>query len=195
MSYLSRIQVVSPLRSAVKVLCAVAVGLGFCVSQASAALYVDNDVILKTLSSSTPSHYGNFNILNQGYNPDTEEVIWAGVAFVFVGSDSSEDTVRISLNCESQGVHYVSYGFSVFGGLLSGEALCDLNEFGVLSYQIRWLSGDPFLFKTATLLAETSANSSVTSVPVPDGGLTVGMLGLALLGLGLASRKFKASKA
>jgi hypothetical protein len=190
MSYLSSIKVVSPLRSAVKLLCAVAVGLGFCASQANAALYVDNDVILKTLSSSTPSHYGNFNILNQGYNPDTEQVIWAGVAFVFVGSDSTEDTVRISLNGESQGVHYISYGFSVFGGLLSGEALCDLNEFGVLSYQIRWLSGDPFLLKTATLLAETSANASV-----PDGGTTVGMLGLALLGLGLVSRKFKGAKA
>ena len=191
--YQSRTKGVSPLRSAVRFLCAVAVGLGFCASQAQAALYVDNDVILKTLSSSTPSHYGNFNILNQGYNPDTEQVIWAGVAFVFVGSDSAEDTVRISLNGESQGVQHVSYGFSVFGGLLSGEALCDLNDFGVLSYQVRWLSGDPFLFKTATLLAETSANASVPSVP--DGGTTVGMLGLALLGLGLAGRKLKASRA
>jgi hypothetical protein len=188
--YQSRIKVVSPLRSAVGFLCAVAVGLGFCASQAHAGLYVDNDVILKTLSSSTPSHYGNFNILNQGYNPDTEQVIWAGVAFVFVDSDNTEDTVRISLNGESQGVQHISYGFSVFGGLLSGEALCDLNDFGVLSYQVKWLSGDPFLFKTATLMAETSANASV-----PDGGTTVGMLGLALLGLGVASRKFKAAKA
>ncbi len=190
MSYLSRIKVVSPLRSVIKVLCAAAVGFGFCASQANAALYVDNDVILKTLSSSSPSYYGNFNILNQGYNPDTEQVIWAGVAFVFLDSDSREDTVRISLNGESQGVQHISYGFSVFGGLLSGEALCDLNEFGVLSYQVRWLSGDPFLFKTATLLAETSSNASV-----PDGGTTVGMLGLALLGLGFVSRKLKASKA
>jgi hypothetical protein len=189
--YQSRMKVVSSLRSiATKFLCAASIALGLCASQAHAALYVDSDVILKTLSSSTPSHYGNFDILNQGYNPDTEQVIWAGVAFVFVGSDSTEDTVRISLNGESQGVHYVSYGFSVFGGLLSGEALCDLNEFGVLSYQIRWLSGDPFLLKTATLLAETSANASV-----PDGGTTVGMLGLALLGLGLAKRKFRTSKA
>jgi hypothetical protein len=109
---------------------------------------------------------------------------------VFIDSDRREDTVRINLNGESQGVHHVTYGFSVFGGLLSGEALYDLNEFGVLSYQIKWLSGDPFLLKTATLMAETSANASV-----PDGGTTVGLLGLALLGLALASRKFKASKA
>ena len=189
--YLSRTKVVSPLRSvATRFLCAAAIALSFCASQARAALYVDHDVILKTLSSYTPAHYGNFNILNQGYNPDAEQVTWAGVAFVFVGSDRTEDTVRISLNGESQGVHHVSYGFSVFGGLLSGEALCDLNDFGVLSYQIRWLSGDPFLLKTATLMAETSANASV-----PDGGTTVGMLGLALLGLGLLARKLKVSKA
>lgn len=189
--YSSCIQVVSPIRSAAtKFLCAAAIALGLSASQSQAALYIDNDVILKTLSSSTPSHYGNFNILNQGYNPDAEQITWAGVAFVFIDSDRREDTVRINLNGESQGVHHVTYGFSVFGGLLSGEALYDLNEFGVLSYQIKWLSGDPFLLKTATLMAETSANASV-----PDGGTTVGLLGLALLGLALASRKFKASKA
>jgi len=191
MSYLSLTKVVSSRRSAsTRLLCAAALALAFFAPQARAALYMDHDVILKTLSSYSRSHYGNFNILNQGYNPDAEQVTWAGVAFVFDDSNYLEDTVRISLNGESQGVHHVTYGFSVFGGLLSGEALCDLNEFGVLSYQVRWLSGDPFLLKSATLLAETSANASV-----PDGGTTVGMLGLALLGLGLISRKLKASKA
>jgi hypothetical protein len=176
----------SRLLSTVSVL---AVALAICVPQAQAALYLDHDVILKTLSYSNPTHGGTFNIAAQGYNPDAEQITWAGFAFTFMDSDLREDTVRISLSGDAQGVHHVTYGFSIFGGLLSGDALLDLSEDGIVSYQVKWLTGDPFLLKTASLLAETSANASV-----PDGGTTVGMLGLALLGLGLMSRKLQALK-
>src|SRR5688572_4758449 len=94
MSYLSLTKVVSSRRSAsTRLLCAAALALAFFAPQARAALYMDHDVILKTLSSYSRSHYGNFNILNQGYDPDAEQVIWAGVAFVFVGMDNQEESV------------------------------------------------------------------------------------------------------
>jgi hypothetical protein len=189
--YFSSIKTVFSFRTLLaKAVCIAALVLAGNAPQAQAALYVDYDEIVKTLSESNPTHYGSFDILSQGYNPDAEQVTWAAIAFTFLDSDSNEDTVRISLNGDSQGVHLVTYGFSAFGGLLSGDALFDLNAFGILSYQVRWLSGDPFQLKSATLLAETSANASV-----PDGGTTVGMLGLALLGLGFVSRRLTAPRA
>src|SRR5688500_5896533 len=107
--YLSSTKVVSPLRATlVKAACVAVAVLAFNAPQAQAALYLDHDVILKTLSSANRTHFGSFDILSQGYNPDAEQITWAGIAFTFMDTDSNEDTVRISLNGDSQGVHLVT---------------------------------------------------------------------------------------
>ena len=163
------------------------------VFSARANLYYDYDYINTVLSSSNPDKNGSFNIAVQGYSPSAETMQWAGFAFTFVDTDNREDTVRISLGHEAVSYEHIEYGFNIFGGLLAGDALLDLSADGIISYNVHWTSGDPFRLVSATLLAETTANS-IVPVRVPDGGLTLAMLGLALLGLGWAQRRLKPSR-
>jgi hypothetical protein len=155
---------------------------------ARANLYYDYDYIDTVLSSVNQDRSGTFNITVQGYSPSAETMSWAGFAFTFVDSDNQEDTVRISLGHEAVNYEHVEYGFNIFGGLLAGDALLDLSADGIISYSVRWISGDPFRLVSATLLAETTANAPA---PVPDGGMTLALLGLSLLGLGWAQKKLK----
>jgi hypothetical protein len=157
------------------------VGLG--VVTANASLYYDVDILNTTLGPTRPSKSGTFNIAVQGYNPDAETIDWAGFAFTFLDTDNREDTVRISLGHDIIAYENISYGFNIFGGLLQGDALLDLSADGIISYTIRWVCGDPFKLLTASLIAESTANSTLPSAPVPDGGATLAMLGLALLAL------------
>jgi hypothetical protein len=163
------------------------------VLNARANLYYDYDYINTVLSSVNRDNNGTFNIAVQGYDPSAESMSWAGFAFTFIDSDNQEDTVRISLSHEAVTYEHIEYGFNIFGGLLAGDALLDLSADGIISYNVRWISGDPFKLVSATLLAETTANAPPPA-PVPDGGLTLAMLGLALLALGWAQKKLKPSR-
>ena len=165
--------------------------LGLGLADASAALYYDHDYLNTVLGPTRLSKSGSFNIAVQGYSPTAETIDWAGFAFTFIDSDNKEDTVRISLGHEIVSYENISYGFNIFGGLLTGDALLDLSADGIISYTIRWVSGDPFKLLTGTLIAETTANANnpTPGAPVPDGGATVAMLGLALLALEGARRK------
>lgn len=160
---------------------------------ASANLYYDYDYINTVLSSSTRDKWGTFNIAVQGYNPNAESIDWAGFAFTFIDSDNREDTVRISLGHEAISYEHIEYGFNIFGGLLEGDALIDLSTDGIISYHVRWISGDPFRLMSATLLAETTANSLPAS-PVPDGGSTLALLGFALLAIGVARTRLASNR-
>ena len=164
------------------------------VFSARANLYYDYDYINTVLSSANRDRNGSFNIAVQGYSPSAETMSWAGFAFTFVDTDNREDTVRISLGHEAVNYEHIEYGFNIFGGLLAGDALLDLSADGIISYNVHWTSGDPFRLVSATLLAETTANSIVPSVRVPDGGLTLTMLGLALLALGWTQKRLKPSR-
>lgn len=163
------------------------------VLNARANLYYDYDYINAVLSSANVNRNGTFDIAVQGYNPSAESIAWAGFAFTFIDSDNNEDTVRISLGHEVVAYEHIEYGFNIFGGLLAGDALLDLSADGLISYQVRWISGDPFRLMSATLLAETTANAPVPT-RVPDGGTTLAMLGLALLALGWAQKRLRPSR-
>ena len=63
------------------------------------------------------------------------------------------------------------------------SALWDLSANGRLSFTITALSGQTYL-TSATLIAWTGARG------VPDGGFTLDYLGLSLLGILVAQRKF-----
>lgn len=159
---------------------------------ASANLYYDYDYINAVLSATSTDRSGTFDIAVQGYDPSAESIAWAGFAFTFIDRDNQEDTVRISLGHEIVSYEHIECGFNIFGGLLAGDALLDLSADGIISYQVRWISGDPFRLLNATLLAETCANAP-QAAQVPEGGSTLAMLGLALLAVGWAQNKLKSS--
>jgi hypothetical protein len=165
----------------------VPVAIAFLASPAHATLYSDIDVFNTTLSASNPSRTGSFDIASKGYESSTESILWAGFAFTFYDSDNREDTVEINLGHEAVNYEHIARGFSIFGGLLAGDALLDLSSDGFISYTIRWESGDPFRLVAASLLAESSPITVATAPSptnrVPDGGATAGLLGCALLGL------------
>lgn len=165
----------------------------FGVTGARANLYYDQDFHNVVLSPTRTTQYGTFNIAVQGYNPSAESLVWAGFAFTFLGYDDREETVRISLGHEVSSYHHIARGFNLFGGLLAGDALLDLSADGIISYQVRWVSGDPFRLLTASLLAESASNVSTPSTSVPDGGTTLCLLGVGLLALGCARKRLKSA--
>ncbi|HZM86353.1 MAG TPA: VPDSG-CTERM sorting domain-containing protein [Blastocatellia bacterium] len=162
----------------------------FAVAQAQAVIYTDHQVINETLSRYNPAYESEFNIYQYGFRPASEDVISAGVAFLFYDADLREERVEINLGQEELQTGIINKGFTVFGGLLSCDALIDINEDGKISYDVRWVSGDSFRLVSGTLTA--CATASAPANGVPDGGTTVAMLGFAMLVIGGAHRKFKA---
>lgn len=160
--------------------------------QAQAAIYTDHQNINATLSRYNPIYQDEFDIYQYGFRPANEDVISGAVAFVFIDADRKEERVDINLGEEDFRTGRINYGFTVFGGLLSCDALIDINEDGKISYDVRWVSGDAFRLVTGTLVAHATA-SAPPSHGVPDGGTTVAMLGVAMLALGCVQRKLKAS--
>lgn len=161
------------------------------ITSAQANLYYDHDYLNVVLSPTRTTQNGTFNIAVQGYDSTAESLVWAGFAFTFLDYDNREETVRISLGHEVSSYHHIARGFNLFGGLLSGDALLDLSTDGIISYQVRWVSGDPFKLLTASLLAESAANVSTPPAAVPDGGTTLCLLGVGLLALGCARKRLK----
>ena len=160
-------------------------------AKADAAIYTDNQLINATLSRYNPVYENNFDIYRYGFRPATEDVISAAVAFLFVDSDLREERVDINLGELDFANGSINKGFTVFGGLLSCDALIDINADGKISYDVRWVSGDAFRLVSGTLIACATA-SAPPSQGVPDGGLTVAMLGFAMLVVGGAHRRIKA---
>jgi hypothetical protein len=160
-------------------------------SSTHAADYYDYVNIETVIHSGNPSVGGTFNISDDGFNGTAESINWAEVQFVVYDNDSNRDTVKLSVGGEYAASGSVRSGFNLFGGLLFGEALLDLSVDGIVAFTIQWLSGDAFRVSDAALTVQTTSNAQA----VPDGGSTVMMLGLALLGFGTLHRKLKASKA
>lgn len=163
--------------------------------------YSDYDNVMAWV---TTTHSGTFNIASSdggfldvaGFNPNFETIISATASFTFLDSDGDANTVSVFLGGSSTSFlsgPVVASLVSSYGSL-EGSALIDLNEDGVITYTISNNNpSDPFLFLQAFLTAEAAPKSIAA---VPDGGNTVSLLGLALLGLfGIERcwRKVKAS--
>jgi hypothetical protein len=159
-------------------------------SSTYAADYSDYVNIETVIHSGNPSVTGTFNIADDGFNGTSESINWADVQFVVYDNDSNRDVVTMTVGGDYAGSGSVRNGFNLFGGSLLGEALLDLSVDGIVAFTIHWLSGDAFRVSEAALSVQTTSNAQA----VPDGGSTVMMLGLALLGFGTLHRKLKASK-
>jgi hypothetical protein len=146
------------------------------------------------------SRTGTFDIVNgdgglldvSGYNPDAESIISATASFTFLDQDGNQNTVSVLLGNNFFLSDTVTASLVSAGGALEGSALLKLNADGVITYTVQNSNpSDPFIFLQAFLTAE-SAPKSVAAVP--DGGNTVGLLGLGLLGLFGLDRFFRRLK-
>jgi hypothetical protein len=163
--------------------------MAFGAATSRATEYYDYDNINVWLSEANRVQTGTFDIGAQGYNSSVETIISADVEFVLWDSDSNADDVTVTVDgLQIEAGRTVTQGFSIFGGSLSGQALLNLQADGRVGYRIEWLSGDSFKVSAASLIAQTAPNSVVG---VPDGGMTLALLGLGLVALEWGRRKVR----
>jgi hypothetical protein len=165
---------------------------------AQAVQYVDTDIIGKVLSSSAPSAGGEFNIATAdgdgldivGYQPSSESIIFAMAQFTILDWDGNFEAVEVELGSANFIAASGTFGtgFTTLSGVVSGAAYFDLNEDGIIAYTIEWVGGHAFTAIAASLNAYTAPK---TPTNVPDGGLTLSLLGMGLVGLGWLSKKSK----
>jgi hypothetical protein len=130
----------------------------------------------------TPGSYeGVLDLTNDGFNPSTMTLESSKFWFYF-SDDYDGYSEKLELTVEGDkwedDAQVKNYTYS-YG---AGSVLVALQDDGKISFRVKADLGD-FYFKGAKLEATGSANS------VPDGGMTLAMLGLGLVGLGLARRR------
>lgn len=153
---------------------------------------VDSGYPLALLRSSNPSYSSTFNINDDGFNSATMQVNSAIASFAFADDlDSQLEYVNITIDGlalitgqETDGSHLA---YAWYSQSLSGTMLGSLNADGILSYTVTVTSGDTYL-KVAKLCAQGGMKDTNR---VPDGGMTLLMLGSTLTGLGVWSRSRK----
>jgi hypothetical protein len=153
----------------------------------NAAEYSDTDDFSPNifLGNGVNSYTSTFNLLNDGYNPATEQILSA-VARFRVSDDGdffSGETVSVTLG----GVAFGSSSDFNFGSItvnnsVVGSVLAELSSTGILTYTVTRTAGD-FYLDWADLTAQAGPRG------VPDSGLPLAFLGLGLAGLTIVRRK------
>ena len=146
------------------------------------------DANVNVLGFSNPlynkSYTGNWDLLNEGYNPANETITSATATFKLNDFNGGSESYTITIDADTfkTGGSFSAPLLSTInvGGLIGADALVTLDETGKLSYTITANSG-VFWLKNATLVADSQS--------VPDGGMTLAMLGMAFGGLGLMRRR------
>ena len=171
--------------------------LGVVTSQAVSMYdYTDHDILNVVLAGTGDSVKGEFNIVTgdgepldaPGYDPISQTITEAIASFSLVSATGGEDTkVSIDLG-DLFGEHMVGLHFTTIGGAVGGLALADLDVDGILEYSINWVSGGPFMASDAILSANATRRQPTD---VPDGGATLGLLGLGLAAIGFGARMRK----
>jgi VPDSG-CTERM motif len=188
---------------------------------ASAILWVDRDpdsgngplkFLTESGNSSNRTYSSTFDI--SGYaNFSDYNILSFEVTFAFADdSDNGFEHVDITLgqnengslttiwdDREVDGSHADapnSYDWLSPLSFSSGALLLDLQADGILNYSVTiqskdsWRVEDAYL-KIAQLTAKAERKPVTTNTPVPDGGATLGLLGLGLMGLGALRRKLR----
>lgn len=178
-----------------KTLASIAVAVLAGLGSANATVYSDVDDYSKLLGvdrGQQTTLYGEFNIVKgdggrldrAGFQPGCETVTCGEAWFLFVDDQfcDKEEKVKVTLGSDVlKGGGFV-WGFSFLGGAISGDLLADLNADGILKYTIKATKGD-FYVKQAGLIVEAHKTC------VPDGGTSLALLGLGLIGLAGFGRK------
>lgn len=185
------------------------------IASASAITWVDRDPDsgngpLQFLSENGTTVFSStFNIIPAGFIPGTHLVDTINVKFAFSDDDSDSQTEYVDItvggfniwnDLEVDGTHVnAPTSYEWFSQGLSGNMsiLGDINADGILAYSVtiqnldtsrRSYTEDTYL-KIAELTAGGDFKPRTTGTPVPDGGATLGLFGLGLLGLGAVRRK------
>lgn len=170
---------------------------GICVGalNAGAIPYSDYDPINNVLSSSYSTYTGTFQIDTTdgdwtianaapdwnvvGYDSNTQYVTSAFAQFSFWDADDNIEMVSIELGSEPllPDPSPIMIGFTTKGGI-TASAMIELQD-GSVGYSVSWTEGDAFTLAGAGLFAQADSKP----VDVPEGGATLGLLGLGLVGL------------
>lgn len=165
-------------------LLAAAASLFIHVTTSFAGTYSDDNPANVWLNALHPSYTGTFDIASDGYDSTAETVLSAYAEFLFFDLVLNE-SLTVTVGGENFASHGSFFMFLTIGDDVLGSALLDLDADGILSYTITRASGE-FWLKHASLTAITGPR---TSQPVPEAGTSVVLLGLGLLGVGLARGK------
>lgn len=166
-------------------------GTLFVGSSASALNYTftDSNPTFINLNDCNTSYTGQFNI-TPAYNPLTMQVNSATAKFTLGDLFGSE-----GYNITMEGSAFVSGGsffglINVGGGV--GSLLGNLSADGILNYTITRTSGEFWVLNaclTAYASDRTTGGVNNTDNRVPDGGLTIALLGMGFICLGAMKRK------
>lgn len=133
----------------------------------------------------------SFNI---AFDTAGEEAVWGEAVFLLADADKAQEEFSIQLG----GIERLDSGkiddatafgitFELAGGGVA-SLLGDINADGILNYTISATSGN-FNVLWARLVVSTDQSGSQSGSRVPDGGLTLALLGTSLLGLYAFRRK------
>ena len=122
----------------------------------------------------------SFDLRDNGV-PATASVNWALVAFTLLNLDGKSEIVQADLNGDDLYGLSSPFGFSAFGGLISGSVISSLNTTGVLDYTLSILAGN-----SSVIVSQGALIADVKSVPEPA---TLSLLGAGLVAMGLTRRR------
>ena len=164
--------------------------------EASATQFADVDVFTNgyLLPDNNYAKSGTFNI-NQittinpvNYSTSGETLVSAEVAFMLLDFDGVETEFKIKLGGENFMTGLLTdIPFTFVEANLSGDVFLDLAADGILDWQIKLTNYQPG--DTLRLLSASLYATGTTNAQVPDGGVTVSLMGLSLLGVGLFLRR------
>lgn len=177
-------------------------GLAAGVTSAQAGVYRDRDNLDAVLNSPGESVSGTFNIRTldgnfagdmAGFVPSAETIVTATATFELYSNDSEKEQVDINLGAFDL---YTTPGTQINGEVTFGplnltvQMLADLQQDGSISYRLTLLDT---AFTWGEDVGINYAQLDVTTVPntVPDGGMTLALLGLSLGGLAVVRRSFR----
>lgn len=158
---------------------------------------------LAHLHEGNPTYAGQFNILNDGYNPAAHSITSAKIWFAFADDDLTGDLFeeewveidindQLFLNAEVDGSHIA---FDWVSGDVTGSLLLSLSSTGTLNYSVTIIDSQPGwmgwdLINNSTYLKVAKLQAWGDNKQVPDAGATVAFLGLGLIGLAAARKRF-----
>jgi VPDSG-CTERM motif len=152
-------------------------------ASARANTYTDNNPANVLLTFGDNSYTGQFTLAD--YNPAAETITSAYAEFSFLGIALDSFKITMAGDIRSHGSFF---GSLVFGIDDAVNAWGILDSTGVLSYTVALTAGSRYeslLLTNASLTAETTSRSSV-----PDAGATSILLGLGVIGILGAKRRF-----
>lgn len=137
-----------------------------------------------------PSHTGQWDLLNEGYNPANETITSATATFKLADLNGGSESYSITIDGDAfaSGGNLANFQFTILSGVVGVDALLTLDSTGLLSYTVSAARG-VFWLKEAKLVANATDRALPSPIGVPDGGATLALLGFGMLGLLGASRR------